>query len=88
MVLKLCVSLIAQKLPYCLLRARAEFMVEAYLNPADFGENRGRGRENCCYYARASFYEHVDSCGMRSTSSSHCSPKSVRENQVSYVYSL
>lgn len=29
-------------LPYCLLRARADFMLEAYLNTADFGENRGR----------------------------------------------
>ncbi|OAX44017.1 hypothetical protein K503DRAFT_846787 [Rhizopogon vinicolor AM-OR11-026] len=31
-----------EALPYCLLRAHAEFMKEAYRNPADFGENRGR----------------------------------------------
>ncbi|KAG2156276.1 hypothetical protein DEU56DRAFT_766342 [Suillus clintonianus] len=31
-----------EALPYCLLRARAEFMQEAYVNPADYGENRGR----------------------------------------------
>ncbi|KAG1846767.1 hypothetical protein DFJ58DRAFT_798534 [Suillus subalutaceus] len=31
-----------EALPYCLLRAHAEFVREAYLNPADFGENRGR----------------------------------------------
>ncbi|KAG2349128.1 hypothetical protein BDR05DRAFT_956507 [Suillus weaverae] len=31
-----------EALPYCLLRARADFMQEAHLNPADFGENRGR----------------------------------------------
>lgn len=31
-----------EALPYCLLRAHAEFMREAYVNPADFGENRGR----------------------------------------------
>ncbi|KAG2369676.1 hypothetical protein BDR07DRAFT_1388088 [Suillus spraguei] len=31
-----------EALPYCLLRAHAEFMREAYLDPADFGENRGR----------------------------------------------
>ncbi|KAG0709856.1 hypothetical protein DFH29DRAFT_841605 [Suillus ampliporus] len=31
-----------EALPYCLLRARAEFMWEGYRNPADFGENRGR----------------------------------------------
>ncbi|KAH6915117.1 calcium activated cation channel [Coprinopsis sp. MPI-PUGE-AT-0042] len=29
-------------LPYCLLRARAEFMWDAKHNPADFGENLGR----------------------------------------------
>ncbi|EGO02051.1 hypothetical protein SERLA73DRAFT_71198 [Serpula lacrymans var. lacrymans S7.3] len=32
-----------EALPYCLLRARAEFMWDAYSNPADFGENHGRG---------------------------------------------
>ncbi|KAG1815632.1 uncharacterized protein BJ212DRAFT_230992 [Suillus subaureus] len=31
-----------EALPYCLLRAHAEFMREAYLDPADFGENSGR----------------------------------------------
>ncbi|KAG1761379.1 hypothetical protein EDD22DRAFT_897285 [Suillus occidentalis] len=31
-----------EALPYSLLCARACFMREAYLNPADFGENRGR----------------------------------------------
>ncbi|KDR83970.1 hypothetical protein GALMADRAFT_236519 [Galerina marginata CBS 339.88] len=31
-----------EALPYCLLRARAEFMWDANHNPADFGENRGR----------------------------------------------
>ncbi|KAF5387843.1 hypothetical protein D9615_000601 [Tricholomella constricta] len=30
-------------LPYCLLRARAEFMWDANHNPADYGENIGRG---------------------------------------------
>ncbi|KAG2155006.1 uncharacterized protein EDB93DRAFT_1080810 [Suillus bovinus] len=33
---------LVEALPYCLLRAHADFMREAYLNPADFGENRGR----------------------------------------------
>ncbi|KAJ3572869.1 hypothetical protein NP233_g2814 [Leucocoprinus birnbaumii] len=31
-----------QALPYCLLRARAEFMWDANHNPADYGENYGR----------------------------------------------
>ncbi|KAG2060138.1 hypothetical protein BDR06DRAFT_948194 [Suillus hirtellus] len=31
-----------EALPYCLLRAHADFKREAYLNPADFGENTGR----------------------------------------------
>ncbi|KAG6910952.1 hypothetical protein DXG01_006006 [Tephrocybe rancida] len=31
-----------EALPYCLLRARAEFMWDANHNPADFGENVGR----------------------------------------------
>lgn len=31
-----------EALPYCLLRARAEFMWDANHNPADYGENRGR----------------------------------------------
>ncbi|KAJ7228413.1 hypothetical protein GGX14DRAFT_612754 [Mycena pura] len=31
-----------QALPYCLLRARAEFMYDADHNPADYGENLGR----------------------------------------------
>lgn len=31
-----------ETLPYCLLRARAEFMWDANHNPADYGENRGR----------------------------------------------
>ncbi len=31
------------QLPYCLLRARAEFMFDADHNPADYGENYGRG---------------------------------------------
>ncbi|ETW84143.1 receptor-activated Ca2+ cation channel [Heterobasidion irregulare TC 32-1] len=31
-----------EALPYCLLRARHEFMLEANRNPADYGENRGR----------------------------------------------
>lgn len=30
------------KLPYCLLRARRDFMIEANRNPADYGENHGR----------------------------------------------
>ncbi|EEB99442.1 hypothetical protein MPER_00885 [Moniliophthora perniciosa FA553] len=30
-------------LPYCLLRARAEFMWDANHNPADYDENYGRG---------------------------------------------
>ncbi|KAF7355556.1 Calcium channel YVC1 [Mycena sanguinolenta] len=30
-------------LPYCLLRARAEFLWDADHNPADYGENLGRG---------------------------------------------
>ncbi|KAJ7682507.1 calcium activated cation channel [Mycena polygramma] len=32
----------ADALPYCLLRARAEFMWDANHNPADYGENLGR----------------------------------------------
>ncbi|KAF8204720.1 calcium activated cation channel [Pholiota molesta] len=32
----------AEALPYCLLRARAEFMWDANHNPADYGENFGR----------------------------------------------
>lgn len=32
------------QLPYCLLRARRDFLVEANRNPADYGENRGRGK--------------------------------------------
>ncbi|KAF8165552.1 calcium activated cation channel [Crassisporium funariophilum] len=32
----------AEALPYCLLRARAEFMWDANHNPADYGENLGR----------------------------------------------
>ncbi|KAJ7786312.1 hypothetical protein B0H16DRAFT_1355621 [Mycena metata] len=31
-----------EALPYCLLRARAEFMYDANHNPADYGENLGR----------------------------------------------
>ncbi|KAI0751001.1 calcium activated cation channel [Daedaleopsis nitida] len=31
-----------ESLPYCLLRARKEFMWDAEHNPADYGENRGR----------------------------------------------
>ncbi|KAF8076642.1 calcium activated cation channel [Lyophyllum atratum] len=31
-----------EALPYCLLRAKAEFMWDANHNPADYGENRGR----------------------------------------------
>ncbi|KAJ3544692.1 hypothetical protein NMY22_g2688 [Coprinellus aureogranulatus] len=31
-----------EALPYCLLRARAEFMYDANHNPADYDENRGR----------------------------------------------
>ena len=31
------------QLPYCLLRARKEFMWDANHNPADYGENLGRG---------------------------------------------
>lgn len=31
------------KLPYCLLRARKEFVWDANHNPADYGENQGRG---------------------------------------------
>ncbi|KAH9482548.1 Calcium channel YVC1 [Psilocybe cubensis] len=31
-----------EALPYCLLRARAEFIWDANHNPADYGENRGR----------------------------------------------
>lgn len=34
---------VIHQLPYCLLRARAEFMWDANHNPADYGENRGRG---------------------------------------------
>lgn len=30
------------ELPYCLLRARRDFIVEANRNPADYGENYGR----------------------------------------------
>ncbi|KAI0005149.1 hypothetical protein BJV74DRAFT_329297 [Russula compacta] len=33
---------LVEALPYCLLRARRDFMVEANRNPADYGENRGR----------------------------------------------
>jgi hypothetical protein len=32
------------QLPYCLLRARRDFMIEANRNAADYGENRGRGK--------------------------------------------
>lgn len=31
-----------EALPYCLLRARRDFMIEANRNPADYGENYGR----------------------------------------------
>ena len=34
--------LIVIQLPYCLLRARAEFMYDANCNPADYGENHSR----------------------------------------------
>lgn len=33
---------LVEALPYCLLRARRHFMVEANRDPADYGENRGR----------------------------------------------
>ncbi|KAI0276307.1 hypothetical protein BGY98DRAFT_1090269 [Russula aff. rugulosa BPL654] len=33
---------LVEALPYCLLRARHDFMVEANRDPADYGENRGR----------------------------------------------
>lgn len=33
---------LVEAVPYCLLRARRDFMVEASRNPADYGENRGR----------------------------------------------
>jgi len=35
------------QLPYCLLRARSEFIWDANHNPADYGENHGRGRYYC-----------------------------------------
>ena len=34
------------KLPYCLLRARKEFMWDADHNPADYEENLGRGERS------------------------------------------
>ena len=37
------VSFFWYKLPYCLIRARAEFVWDANHNPADYGENLGRG---------------------------------------------
>ena len=37
------VSFFGYKLPYCLIRARVEFMWDANNNPADYGENYGRG---------------------------------------------
>ncbi|KAH9049645.1 calcium activated cation channel [Lactarius hengduanensis] len=33
---------LVEALPYCLLRARRDFMIEANRNAADYGENRGR----------------------------------------------
>ncbi|KAI0303946.1 hypothetical protein BC826DRAFT_201757 [Russula brevipes] len=33
---------LVEAVPYCLLRARRDFMIEANRNPADYGENRGR----------------------------------------------
>ena len=35
--------LLCLKLPYCLIRARRSFMIAANRDPADYGENRGRG---------------------------------------------
>ena len=47
--LRRCVNILSPvnfccQLPYCLLRARRDFMLEANRNPADYGENRGRGK--------------------------------------------
>jgi hypothetical protein len=33
-----------RQLPYCLLRARRDFMAQANRDVADYGENRGRGK--------------------------------------------
>jgi|SRR6266550_5973712 len=38
------ISIVLFQLPYALLRARGLFMRDANRNPADYGENLGRGR--------------------------------------------
>lgn len=50
------------QLPYCLLRARRDFLVEANRDPADYGENRGRGKLSLYFFCLSS---HLLRCSHR-----------------------
>lgn len=65
------------QLPYCLLRARKEFMWDANHNPADYGENLCRGRCRTYIYNQeltAFFPNSATACEVLARRVTHVSP--------------